>query len=100
MIYHDTEAGNYSRHKNVNREINYEFTQDQIIALMDVSHTCRQFISVDTYYTQITGRYSYKKWSPRSGGWATNWGTPTGVHGCPCSVQQGKIFQKKYHYHY
>ncbi|XP_072033071.1 hyalin-like [Amphiura filiformis] len=88
VIYHDTPMGNYSRHGTVVKDINYQFAMNQIVALIDVSHKCRQFVNMDTYYTTMNHRYSVKQWMQRSGHWMRNWGTPTGVYGCTCSLKK------------
>ena len=92
LIYHDLPEGGYRNHSNVYPTINYEINMNQIVALIDESHTCRQFLRMETFNTYIYHGHSAKRWKTRQGGWAVNWGTPTGVGGCPCHLTKGKHY--------
>ena len=92
MIYHDLPNGSYSFSPNVAPNIHYNISMVQIVALINVSHKCRQFLRMETLNTLMV--YSYgKKWKQRSGAYMNNWGTPTGVYGCQCNLKKGKTNQ-------
>ncbi|XP_072014467.1 uncharacterized protein [Amphiura filiformis] len=62
----------------------------QAIGLVDASQNCEQSISAQCHDSHIFSghrtRNVYTWWISRNGTKMTNWGTPTGVEGCPCSL--------------
>ena len=52
VINHDKAKGNFSNHTDVEVPIDYNIEMDKIAALIEASHKCRQFISMETFNTQ------------------------------------------------
>ena len=91
VITHDKEEGNFSNHTDVEVPINYNIEMDKIVALIEASHKCRQFISMETFNTRINAIEIGKKWMSRHGFWRWNWAIPSGSNGCPCSLKKGSL---------
>ena len=76
----------------------YEVALNQIDTLIQTSHSCRQFISMESFNSRLSIRsaqwyYRYsdgKRWKSRQGHWMDNWAIPTGMFGCPCSLSIGE----------
>ncbi|XP_071950117.1 neurexin-4-like [Antedon mediterranea] len=56
----------------------------QIVALMESSTSCRQYIRYDCRHSNIVG-FGY--WVSRNGTPMYNWASPTGFHGCACGYR-------------
>ena len=93
-IFHDSPNGNYTFRSDFELDFRYDISLEQIVALISVSHKCRQFMRMETLNTKIVHSPYKKRWKQRSGAYMTNWGTPTGVLGCPCNLKKGKMSQE------
>ncbi|XP_071957000.1 neurexin-4-like [Antedon mediterranea] len=68
-------------------DITYEMSIAQIVALMESSTSCRQYIKYDCRESNIL-KEGY--WVSRNGTAMYNWASPTGFVGCACGYR-GKL---------
>ncbi|XP_071957001.1 contactin-associated protein-like 2 [Antedon mediterranea] len=78
------DVNGYEPHGSFVHDITYEMSITQIVALMESSTSCRQYIKYD-----CTGSIAipYGFWVSRNGSTMYNWGTPTGFYGCACGYR-------------
>ena len=73
-------------------------TLQQIIALIDQSSGCRQYIRLDCYHVKMWDYGSsttvpLTHWVSRNGSQMVNWGgVDTGVQGCACYANRSKLY--------
>ncbi len=87
VISHDTpyiEMINFTSNTVV-ISVSYTVPQDQIEAVMKVSHMCRQYLKAHTRNVPMP------LWSTPQGRYMNNFGIPTGLIGCFCNLKRGKI---------
>ena len=89
LFHHDTPEGNYSsRPISVAVDFTYEIDMNQLVALIDVSHSCRQYMRMATF--SILPLINNNQWMTRQEKWTKDWGTPTTREGgCSCSLTKG-----------
>ena len=69
--------------------VNYDNTLSDILAVINVSAHCRQFLQVECGWG-YNGSSPDRYWLSRNNDIMRNWATPTGTKGCPCSLLEGK----------
>jgi hypothetical protein len=90
-IGHDSEnrievTGNGGGKPYYGRNITYEFSMDEILAILNQSRYCEQFIKYDCYYSWLL-RNGYGWWVPRQGIRMNYWGGAEIESGkCACGM--------------
>ncbi len=71
-------------------DITYDVSMAQIIALTEVSASCKQRLKLRCWMAAMWfGGEMHSWWVSRDGLKMENWGTPTGTSGCPCGQVGG-----------
>ena len=69
------------------KEITYSASLQQMIALIDNSNRCEQYIRLDCYDSAFKNGFIWNHWwQNRHGDEMHNWGSPKGTDGCDCSI--------------
>ena len=79
----------YEAPGNYIKEIIYSAPLQQMIALIDNSIDCKQYIEIKCKQASFGITYINHWWQNRNGTKMYNWGAPTGTVGCDCSTRSG-----------
>ena len=97
QVWHNLEQDHYvTGHEDPGsyvKNITYSTSLEQVIALVDNSISCKQYIRLKCFGSLFRGLQGehrwYHWWQNRHSNKMYNWGAPKGTEGCACSTRKG-----------